>query len=256
GNAYAEDIKRLEVIPIESCYDVKMENSRTHRVLYETSIIPITLIHEGTKEAIYTVVKEGEEWISIDADQFTLKPGERFAFNVIAQPGNVSEDNYYVNLKMQTSAVEYKKVLKLKLREDESFLHKTGDYISLNRYWIYSGILVLILVVILLTYLRNKAKVWKIRKLIYRARKEEVKKKAVKKTKKAVKKKKREPTNWKVIIIGGIIAVVLGLLATYTPYLTIFWGAIVSAAIEYGLYVIIGVLILIILLAILNKVEE
>ena len=153
-------------MPIEDCYGVKFEGPRTYDIFYRENILPIDVVQNGQKVANYALQVEGPEWVKLEQNGFTLKPGEQYSFNLIAEPDNVSTGDYNVVIDINADSVVYRRELTLRLRNEESgFLGMLNYY----RYYIYSGLIILILIILLIIILKERARVWKIRKMIKKA---------------------------------------------------------------------------------------
>ena len=190
-----------------------------------------------------------------------MGPGEIYSFNIIASPDNVSIGNYYADLNLNTGNVVYQKKLMLKIREGKTFFEKVSEFLYYWRYWFYTGIVVLILAIVLSFYLKEKARVWKIKKLIKNSIKKDREEKKVAEKKKAAKKKsngkKKKSLKWlyyliTIIIIAAIVCLAVG----YPDYCLLVLSYILSFIFEYIWYIIAGLLLAMIIISILNKIEK
>lgn len=236
----------LEIIPIEHCYDIKIDTKETISLGYEVITVPISIFHEGMKKANYLIEVEGEDWIKADSRQFVLSPGETYSFNLIAEPKNISAGNYYINLNVRADNVIFRRKLKFRLAQPKPFFGLIGNFMSYYRYWIYTGIAILVLIVIFSFYMKEKARVWKIRKLIKTATKEKPEK-AKKEEKKKISRK------WWLYIL---LAIGIILVFTFAGFLISIASYIWYFIIAYIWYIFTGFLLLIIVIAIINSREK
>ena len=262
GNAYAEDIIELKIVPIAKAYSLKINSDKNIRMTNAGEIIPVEIIHNGIEEAVYVIELVGLSWIETDAVNFTLAPSDVYSFNIIASPDNLSIGDYYADLNIKTDNVVYQKKLTFKIREGKSLSGEISDFLHYWRYWIYSGILILVILIVLIIYFKDKARIWRIKKLIRASiKKDEVKKKESKKkaektvkAKKSVKKKIN--LNWLyylitiVVIAGAVYAVV-----RYNCCTTVI-GYTLAFILDYIWYIVIGLLLLMVIISILNKLEK
>ncbi len=258
GNEYDEGIMSIEVVPIDKCYDLKIDADASVDLGYEEMYFPVTVVHKGIKKANYEVEIDGEDWIKADTGEFSLAPGETYSFYVVAEPINVSAGNYYANIDLKRDNVIYRKRMKFKLRESESLFASFVGFVSYNRYWIYTGLVVLLLSVILLFFIRERARSWKIRRLINKAVKQEKQKDASQKDeKKNVRKgKKKKGFKWLHILIGVFLITAVYLGFQYSDLLLRAAGYIQPLIVEYIWYIILGFFLLAVIIAILASVDK
>ena len=148
--------------------------------------------------------------------------------------------------------------MKFKLRESESLFASFVGFVSYNRYWIYTGLVVLLLSVILLFFIRERARSWKIRRLINKAVKQEKQKDASQKDeKKNVRKgKKKKGFKWLHILIGVFLITAVYLGFQYSDLLLRAAGYIQPLIVEYIWYIILGFFLLAVIIAILASVDK
>ena len=255
GNAYAEDTFDLTIEPISKCYSLKINAPKSTRVNFEETKIPVKITHKGLKKADYSVSIVGLDWVSTDSENFTLSPGEVYSFNMVSSPENISTGDYYIDLNINADNVVYQKKIILKLREGKTIFGKLADFIFHWRYWIYTGIILLIVIIALSFYFKEKARVWKIKKLIRNSIKKDEEKKAAKKTNK--KNGKKKSFKWLFYLIWILIlAAIVYLAVKYTEPLVMALSYLLAFTLEYIWYIIVGFLLLLVILMVLNKAEK
>jgi hypothetical protein len=251
GNAYDEDTLKVDIIPVEKCYDLKIEADSSAELVEGKTIVPVSVVHKGTKEGEYRIGLYGERWISVDADEFFLRPEERYSFNVVAEPGdrNLTEGSYYATVNMSVDdAVVYQ--TKIRFRNvGEGDLSLFLNTLSYFRYWIYTAICILVLLFVFSRYTKEKARVWKIKTMIKKARKEDVKK-AGKKGAKDVVIKEKGSKIWNYVLAAIVlISIILFYPGMFMGLVTDFAGFVM----EYVVYIIIGFVVLLIVIFVMEK---
>jgi len=255
--ASAEDTMELGVIPIKDCYDLKIGVDRSISVDYWGKVVPVTVLHKGSKEAVYSLKFDSEEWISAYDDEFSLAPGETYSFSITASPDeNVSVGNYGSTIEISTGNVVYQKKIKFNLREGNGIMGTIASFVSYQRYWFYLGFVLLVLLILLGFYTKERSRVWRIRKLIRNGIKDT---KAKESSKKKADKKKSKKKDFKwlywltgIVLFAGIVAAVV----VYKDYVLIAFGAILGFILEYIWYIIIGFLLLMAIIAIMARKEK
>jgi heme exporter protein D len=233
----------------------------------DEKIVPVNIIHRGIKEADYSIKLEGENWLSVDASEFSLSPDERYVFNVVANPDNASVGDYYANLNITLDNIVYQKSIKFKVREGKSVWEQIKEFFNYYKYWIFVAIVLLLVVLVLINYLNKKARVWRIKRMIKRTLKKEQNKKESKKKvekKKAQKKSEKKETieakgNSGVGFFGIIIALIV--VAFFVAirfkdqalsYLSVAWVFLKG----YYVYFIVGFVLLAVIILVLRRSEK
>ncbi|MBD3164027.1 hypothetical protein GF323_02415 [Candidatus Woesearchaeota archaeon] len=256
-NAYSESTPYLEVTPIAECYDIRIRSEDNIKMGFSERKVPIEIVHEGIKAGDYSIGIEAENWISADAESFELEPGNTHSFNVIANPGNISEGNYYADINIKVKNVIYKKQIKFNIKRDR---FNFWEFINFYRYWVYAGILALALLVFLAVFLKERARVWKIRSMIRKSMKNGKKKNKKEESKEKKKAKGKKPKGRKKLKIFWVyfIAILLLMASAYFLRHSIsgFLGYVWFFFLTYIWYIVTGILLLIAVIFILNFIDK
>ncbi len=237
--AYSEAVIDVDTKEIGECYDVRVDAASTD-ISFERSMVPIMIEHQGFKGGNYTIDVSGPEWISFDTDHVMLNPGDTYSFDILALPDNVSSGRYLIEINISTENVVYRKEAVLNLEEDTFGL---GDLLWHYRYYLIFGSIFVVLLIVLALFLREKARVWKIRRLIRKANNGKSNHKA-------------KRSNWRIIVI--IISVlILGLVAyLFFSEIVMILQYLLVFVLDYIWYIIIGFVLLLAAILILGKLEK
>jgi len=156
-----EDEFEINVLPQDECYNTIISADNV-AIDYFGKNIPVTVKNKGARDGLYSLSVDGIKWYSLSQTEFSLKPNTEKTINLALNPGeDVVEGDYNIDITAKMGESLFTESIVVKLKADNQLFEKTRYYLNYFRYYIWAGIIILILMLFLLVKIkktRNRVK--------------------------------------------------------------------------------------------------
>ena len=148
----------VQVLTDESCFRTELVAEKAHEIDYENASLPVVLRNAGGKTLTYTLDLQGAPWVSLPQRSATVAAGANYTVELkIAPSPSVPAGKYYFMLSATTGNRTFEQPLVLDLAK-ETDLRGFAGWLWWNRYYVYTGIGLAAVLVLLVFWIRRTLK--------------------------------------------------------------------------------------------------